>query len=195
MSASRPGVVPFGEDWIRFAQRKSDARRLAFFDTFLKMAQGWEPGEGATEDELDDFDRMCRLLADYMNGKKGGRPKKSETHTETPSETPSETPLETVKKVKKVKKEGIEGTSTAQTRGKQPPTIEQFRAMAVKAGVPQDFADHLHAELESVGWTTADGSYVANPIRYLKSAWNAEQKKMRAARVSGDDQFGGIRVG
>ena len=63
--------------------------------------------------------------------------------------------------------------------------------MAVKAGVPQDFADHLHAELESVCWTTANGSCVANPIRYLKSAWNAEQKKIRAARVDG---IGGFKI-
>ena len=77
------------------------------------------------------------------------------------------------------------------TQKKQQPTIEQFRAMAVKAGVPQDFADYLHAELKSVGWTTANGSCVANPIRYLKSAWNAEQKKIRAARVDG---IGGFKI-
>ena len=194
MSSRQPGAIPFGEDWVRFALRKNDARRLAFFDTFLKMSQGWIPGDDATEDELDDYDRMDRLLSAYCNGKKGGRPKKGETPTETPLETPLETPTETKKEGRKEGKEDLEGTSTAQTRGKQPPTIEQFRAMADKAGVPQDFADHLHAELESVGWTTANGSYVANPIRYLKSAWNAEQKKIRAARVSGDDAFGGIGI-
>lgn len=86
-------------------------------------------------------------------------------------------------------KENVDDKSS--TQKKQPPTIEQFRAMAVKAGVPQDFADYLHAELESVGWTTANGSYVANPNRYLKSAWNAEQKKIRAARVDG---IGGFKI-
>lgn len=80
------------------------------------------------------------------------------------------------------------------TQKKQPPTIEQFKAMAATAGVPEDFAAYLHSELDIVGWTTANGSRVANPIRYLKSAWNAEQKKIRAARVSGDDAFGGIRI-
>ena len=64
-----------------------------------------------------------------------------------------------------------------------PPTIEQFKAMAVTAGVPEDFAEYLHGELVRCDWTTADGSHVANPIRYLKSAWNAEQKKIRGARA------------
>jgi hypothetical protein len=90
-------------------------------------------------------------------------------------------------------KEKVDDKSS--TIKKQPPTIEQFKAMAVKAGVSEGFAVYLHGELESVGWTTANGSCVENPIRYLKSAWNAEQKKIRAARVSSDDAFGGIPVG
>lgn len=69
------------------------------------------------------------------------------------------------------------------TQKKLPPTIEQFQAMAVKAGVPADFAEYLHGELTRCEWTDADGAYIANPIRYLKSAWNAEQKKIRAARA------------
>ena len=183
MSGRRqPGAVPFGEDWIRFAKRKSDRRRLAFFDTFLKAAEGWVPDETATEDELDDYDRIERLLSSYLIGKSGGRPKK---------ETPSETPSETLKK--EGRKEGKKETTTG--RQKLPPTIGQFLAMAVKAGVPEDFAKYLHGELESCGWTDAKGLDVDNPVRYLKSAWNAEQKKIRAARVGGDDAFGGIRVG
>lgn len=74
--------------------------------------------------------------------------------------------------------------STATRR--QPPTIGQFKAMAVKAGVPEDFAEYLHGELTRCDWTAADGSHVANPIRYLKSAWTAEQKKIRAARDSAE---------
>ena len=198
MSGRQPGAIPFGEDWVRFALRKNDARRLAFFDTFLKMSQGWIPSDDATEEELDDYDRMDRLLSAYCNGKKGGRPKKGELNleapTETSTETPTETPLETKKEGRKERKKDLEGTSTAQTRVKQPPTIDQFKAMAATAGVPEDFAVYLHAELESVSWTTANGSCVANPIRYLKSAWNAEQKKILAARVSGDDAFGGISI-
>ena len=63
------------------------------------------------------------------------------------------------------------------------------------AGVPEDFAVYLHGELESCAWTDAKGRTVDNPIRYMKSAWMAEQKKISAARVSADDAFGGIRVG
>ena len=191
MSAKQPSSIPFGENWANFLRRKDDARRLVFLETFLKMAEGWTPGSDATDEEWDDYYMMQPLMSAHLNGKQGGRPK-SEAPSETPSETPSKT---TPKTVRREKKEGIEGSTTrAGARGKQPPTIEQFKAMAVKAGVPEDFAVYLHAELESVGWTTANGSCVENPIRYLKSAWNAEQKKIRAARVSGDDAFGGIGI-
>ena len=77
------------------------------------------------------------------------------------------------------------------TQKKQPPTIGQFLAMAVTAGVPADFAAYLHGELARCDWTAADGAYIANPMRYLKSAWNAEQKKIRAARVDG---IGGFKI-
>jgi hypothetical protein len=86
----------------------------------------------------------------------------------------------------------VDGQDVCITRPTEKAAVAE--AMAVKAGVPEDFAVYLHAELESVGWTTANGSCVENPIRYLKSAWNAEQKKIRAARVSGDDAFGGIGI-
>ena len=78
-------------------------------------------------------------------------------------------------------KEKVDDKSS--TQKKLPPTIEQFQAMAVKAGVPADFAEYLHGELTRCEWTDADGAYIANPIRYLKSAWNSEQKKFRAARA------------
>ena len=94
-------------------------------------------------------------------------------------------------------KEKVDDKSS--TQKKPPPTIERFQAMAVKAGVPPDFAEYLHGELTRCDWTVADGSRVANPIRYLKSAWNAEQKKIRGARASGESAGelglgGGIRI-
>lgn len=182
MSGRQPGAIPFGEDWVRFALRKDDDRRLAFFDTFLKMAQGWIPDDDATEDELDDYDRMDRLLSAYCNGKKGGRPRKGETNLKTPLETHNETHFETKKEGRKEGTEDLEGTSTAQTRGKQPPTIDQFLGGAKLAGVPEDFARPFYSSLVAAGWADAEGVYVANWRRYLKSAYLEEQKKISAAR-------------
>lgn len=181
MSAKQPSSIPFGENWANFLRRKDGARRLIFLETFLKMAEGWTPGSDATDDEWDDYYMMQPLMSAHLNGKQGGRPK-SETPTETTTETPSKT---TPKTVRREKKEGIEGSTTrAGAREKQPPTIGQFKAMAKTAGVPEDFAVYLHGELTRCDWTSADGSHVVNPIRYLKSAWMAEQKKISAARAN-----------
>ena len=193
-SKRQPGALPFGEDWARFARRQSDARRLAFFDTFLKMAGGWIPGDDATADELDDYDRMERLLSAYLNGKSGGRPSKaaktpSKTPTETPSKTPSQNPIEGRKEGRKGSKEG---TTTALTREKSPPLTEkQFVDIGLTAGIPADFARQLYATLASVGWTDGKGCTVRANARYLKSAWLAEQKKISGARV---EPLGGISL-
>jgi hypothetical protein len=85
-------------------------------------------------------------------------------------------------------------TATARRRGKQMPTIEQFVDGGKVAGVPEDFARRFYGELVAAGWQDADGVYVANWRRYLKSAWVAEQKKISAARVS-DEAFDAIKIG
>ena len=97
MSAKQTSSIPFGENWANFLRRKDDARRLVFLATFLKMAEGWTPGQDATDEEWDDYYMMQPLMSAHLNGKQGGRPK-SETHTETPTETPSKTTPKTVRR-------------------------------------------------------------------------------------------------
>ena len=81
---------------------------------------------------------------------------------------------------------------SATARGKrQPPTIDQFVDGGKLAGVPEDFARPFYADLVAAGWQDADGLYVANWRRYLKSAWRDEQKKNCGARV---EQSGGIAL-
>ena len=77
------------------------------------------------------------------------------------------------------------------TATRQPPPISQFITGGELAGVPADFARQLHKDLVEAGWRDATGAYVANWRRYLKSAWNAEQKKICAARADG---IGGFRI-
>lgn len=204
--------LTFWRGWYNQARKFPDAQRLAWYDAVLAYAfDGVEPKEpegdltlaiaaGAVEAvrATIEISRKRREI-----GSKGGaKRKQSGSKTEakrkqTQSKAKANRNQEQDQEQEQDQDQDHIGNRSlvkASTATKQPPTIEQFRAMADKAGVPQDFADHLHAELESVGWTTANGSYIANPIRYLKSAWNAEQKKIRAARVSGDDAFGGIGI-
>ena len=189
----QPGSIPFGEDWARFARRQSEDRRLQFFDTFLKMAGGWTPDASATDDELDDYDRMERLISAYLNGKSGGRPPKTDTPPSKPISKPlSKPPTKTLKKELN-RLEGLEETSAALARGKrQPPTIDQFVDGGKLAGVPEDFARPFYDELVAAGWQDADGLYVANWRRYLKSAWRDDQKKISGAR--GSQPVGGISL-
>lgn len=182
MSIRSPGSIPFGEDWGIFIRRKDPKRRLAFFDTFLAMAlDGWtyEEGDDSTEDQRDDYDRMSRLMGNYLNGKSGGRPKKNIT----PSKTPCETPFETGGKPEG-RMEGIDmKEEVCKKRPSKTPTLKQFLAGAITAGVPADFATSLHTELESAGWADGKGLPIGNWRRYLKTAWNDEQKKIAARAV------------
>lgn len=86
--------------------------------------------------------------------------------------------------------EKVVGKPTTQ---KKPPTISQFVQGGELAGVPADFARQLHKDLTEAGWMDKDGLYVGNWRRYMKSAWNAEQKKIRAARVGGLDDIPDVR--
>ena len=85
-------------------------------------------------------------------------------------------------------------TTTAHVRGKSPspPLSEsQFVDVGRLAGVPEDFARQLYADLASVGWTDGNGRTVRANARYLKSAWLAEQKKILGARA---EQSSGIAL-
>lgn len=200
--------LTFWRGWYNQARKFPDAQRLAWYDSVLAYAfEGVEPKEpegdltlaiaaGAVEAvrATIEISRKRREI-----GSKGGaKSKQSGSKTEAKrKQTQSKAKANNNQEQEQDQDQDHIGNRSlvkATTATKQPPTIEQFKAMAVTAGVPEDFAVYLHAELEKCDWTTADGSHIANPIRYLKSAWNGEQKKIRAARVSGDDAFGGIGI-
>ncbi|MBR4523677.1 MAG: hypothetical protein IKO64_05535 [Kiritimatiellae bacterium] len=58
--------------------------------------------------------------------------------------------------------------------------LSLFLEQAKLAGVPDEFARHLHHELEEFGWQDRDGKPVGNWRRYLKAAWTAEQSGTRS---------------
>lgn len=65
---------------------------------------------------------------------------------------------------------------------KSPPTVDQFVEGGKLAGVPEDFARPYYADLIAAGWQDAEGRYVGNWRRYLKTAYTTELKKIPAAR-------------
>ena len=73
-------------------------------------------------------------------------------------------------------------SSTSRGCAKKPPTVDQFVEGGKLAGVPEDFARPYYADLIAAGWQDAEGRYVGNWRRYLKTAYTAELKKISAAR-------------
>lgn len=201
--------LTFWRGWYNQARKFPDDHRLAWYDAVLAYAfDGVEPADpdgdiakaiaAAAVESVRATIEISRKRREI--GSKGGAKRKQEQ-----SKAEANTKQTRSKKKQNAKTAnqeqdqdqdhiGNRSLVKATTTGK-PPTIGQFKAMAKTAGVPEDFAVYLHGELEKCAWTDAKGRPVDNPIRYMKSAWMAEQKKISAARVSADDAFGGIRVG
>lgn len=89
-------------------------------------------------------------------------------------------------KSKSIQKQCIKDTTaSARTRGKTPPTLDQFIEGGRLAGVPEAFAREFYAELQGNGWQDADGRHIGNWRMYLRSAYADSQKKIRGARENG----------
>ncbi len=210
--------LTFWRGWYNQARKFPDAQRLAWYDAVLAYAfDGEEPKEpngdltlaiaaGAVESvrATIEISRKRREIGSKGGAKRKQSASKAEANTkQTRSKTKANRNQEQDQEQEQDQDQDHNGNrslvkATTATK-KQPPTIAQFQAMAVKAGVPADFAEYLHGELARCDWTTADGSHVANPIRYLKSAWTAEQKKIRAARASAESAGplglgGGVKI-
>lgn len=202
--------LTFWRGWYNQARKFPDAQRLAWYDAVLAYAfDGVEPKEpegdltlaiaaGAVEAvrATIEISRKRREI-----GSKGGaKSKQSGSKTEAKrKQTQSKAKANNNQEQEQEQDQdqdhiGNRSLVKATTATKQPPTIEQFIAGGELAGVPADFARQLHKDLTEAGWYDSSGQYVGNWRRYLKSAWNGEQKKIRAARVSGDDAFGGIGI-
>lgn len=207
--------LTFWRNWYEAIRFKPEKERIEKYDALLAYVfDGVEPEKPTAEHpetanayEIVNFVRatVAKSRAQRANGSKPKakkKPRRSQDEAKTkPKKAKAEQEQEQVQEQEQEQEQYANSISatTARGRGKLPPTIEQFQSMAVKAGVPPDFAEYLHGELTRCDWTAADGSRVANPIRYLKSAWNTEQKKIRGACASGESAGelglgGGIRI-
>lgn len=203
--------LTFWRNWYTAARQLPDDLRLAWLDAVLDFAfTGKEPKPAAEGASVEDgiltaigFQavQMVRATIEIsrkrkQSGSKGGASRKqSESKREAkPKQTRSKAKADRKQVKEQVQDKEQEqehnaNSSTATTR--KPPTRTQFYEAGMLAGVPADFAQKLFKDLTDAGWADKDGRYVGNWRRYMKSAWNAEQKKIRAARVDG---IGGFKI-
>jgi hypothetical protein len=194
--------LTFWRNWYAGARHLPDDMRLAWYDAVLDFAfAGCDPQLPSQDDPLAAIRyqavQMVRATIDISRkrkkiGSKGGaKPKQSRSKTEAkPNQEQGKGQVQG-----KGQEQYAISPTTAQPRGsssassaKDPPTLEQFQAGAVLAGVPADFAAQLYADLVAAEWRDSKGLYVANWRRYLKSAYQDAEKKSRAAQNS-DSRF------
>lgn len=195
--------LTFWRNWYTAARQLPDDLRLAWLDAVLDFAfEGKEPTTGESIAAAIGYQavQMVRATIEIsrkrkQSGSKGGASRKqSESKREAkPKQTRSKAKADRkqVKEQVQVKEQEQEHNANSSTATEKPPTILQFIQGGEVAGVPADFARQLHKDLTEAGWRDSAGLYVGNWRRYLKSAWNAEQKKIRAARVDG---IGGFKI-
>lgn len=205
--------LTFWRGWYEGARRYPDSQRLAIYDAIMAFAfDGVEPAEPAGDiTAAIVYQTIATIRPTIAISRKrrqfgaiGGKqtPSKTEANAKqniTTVKANAKQKRKTRKQVKEqeqVQEQEHIAISSAATRETQQPTLDQFLAGAVLAGVPEDFARDFYAGLVAAGWRDADGLYVANWRRYLKSAWVDEQKKISAARAesgASDELMKGLR--
>ena len=205
--------LTFWRNWYTASRQLPDDLRLAWLDAVLDFAfEGREPTPAADGASVEDgiaaaigFQavQMVRATIEIsrkrkQSGSKGGasnkQTKANGSKTEAKRKQNRSKAKADRKQVKEQEQEQVqeqEHNAKSSTATKTPPTITQFIQIGEFSGVPEEFSRRLHKDLTEAGWLDAKGLYVANWRRYLKSAWNAEQKKISAAR---EDGIGGFRI-
>lgn len=191
--------LTFWRGWYNQARKFPDAQRLAWYDAVLDYAfEGVEPKEpegdltlaiaaGAVEAvrATIEISRKRREIGSKggakrkQNGSKA-EAKRKQTKSKAKANSNQDQEQEQDQDQDHNGNRSLVKATTA-TR-KQQPTIEQFLGGAKLAGVPEEFARPFYSALVAAGWADAEGAYVANWRRYLKSAFLEEQKKISAAR-------------
>ena len=204
--------LTFWRNWFDGVDAFPDELRLAWYDAVLRFAfLGVEPDRPTADDPLSAIRwnavQMVRSTITISRRRKEigalGGSKRQANAKQTASKRQANGKQTASKRQANANQEQVQGQEqeqeqyaisiSATARGKrQPPTIDQFVDGGKLAGVPEDFARGFYADLVAAGWQDADGLYVANWRRYLKSAWREEQKKFPGAR--GSQPAGGIAL-
>lgn len=183
--------LTFWRNWYTAARQYPDRLRLAWYDAVLDFAfEGIEPesshGKNVAAAVRFAAVQTVRATIDISRkrkqfGAKGGSVKAKAKQKRSKTKADRNQEQEQVQ-VQEQEQEHIANSYTATAR--KPPTEKQFLSAAGLAGVPEEFARRFFADLVAAGWADANGRHVGNWRRYLRTAYDAEQKKIRAARVS-----------
>jgi hypothetical protein len=203
--------LTFWRNWYEAIRFKPEKERLEKYDALLAYVfDGVEPEKPTAEHpetanayEIVNFVRatVAKSRAQRANGSKPKAKKKPKRSQAEANAKPKKAKARQEQEQEQVQEQEQEhnANSITATRTREAAarySLEQFIAAGSTAGVPADFCRERWLDLEARGWIDENGRRtLTSPRSYLKTAWTAEQKKIRAARVSGDDQFGGIRVG
>lgn len=201
--AEKVDRLTFWRNWYDGFRQYPDEMRLAAYDAILAFAfDGVEPTPSSGDiGEAIKYQAvaMIRATVDISrkrreNGAKGGSKTQANAKQDASKRQANAKQNQAKRKQTKAnpKQEQVQeqeqeqehnAISYSATKGKKsPPSLAQFIERGKLAGVPEDYARTFYAELSAAEWRDAEGLRIGNPIRYLKSAWTAEQKKICAAR-------------
>lgn len=195
--------LTFWRNWYEAIRYKPEKERLEKYDALLAYVfDGVEPPKPSAESpesanayEIVNFIRATVEISRKRRqiGSRGGAAEKqtrskTEANAKQNGSKTKANPKQVQEQVQEQEQEhnanSIIATRTREAVAKW--TVEQFVSAGLTAGVPADFSREVWLDLEARGWVDENGRRtLTSPRAYLKSAWNAEQKKISAARVSG----------
>ena len=193
--------LTFWRGWWEGSRYYPDEQRLAIYDAIFGYAfEGREPeapkagdltaaivyGEIAHIRATIDISRKRRQAGAIGGSNAEANAKQNGSKTEAKTKQDGSNAKQKRKSRNQVQDQDKDKEHTAtpaRARGRRPPSLGQFLAGAVLAGVPEDFAAGFYNDLVAAGWEDADGVYVANWRRYLRSSYLDGVKKNSPARV------------
>ena len=187
---SEANRLTFYKNWFEAAVMLPDDLRLVWYETILSRAF---PDVQIPADKLSEKDALAHLAimmtkatmaaserARKNGSKSGGNKSVGKVRKPRGNPHPTQTLPTPYQEQIKEQIQIQEQNATTTAHGRSLPTVEQFVEGANLAGVPEDFARGLYEDLRTSGWADANGVYVGNWRRYLKTAWNSQEKNLAA---------------
>ena len=169
----------FYESFYKSVQNESQKVRSAFYSAILDYYfKGIEPTENSP---CYGYFLLAKPNIDIMKmkqdaGSKGGskRGSKQQANAEVSDK-------QTTREKEKEKEIDIEKPAASRAPAHAKPTQQQFVDGCLGAGVPEDFARSLFAELEGFGWKDGDGRDIGSWQRYAKRTYLERRREAAAA--------------
>jgi hypothetical protein len=165
-----------GEEPPKVETTAKGADKAAYF-AYLTVAPIIRGKDSEDADDGDDSERFRRAAKARWN--------KDATHDATHNATHDAThdakSDASLLKEEKKNRGKEEGTAASRAPAHAKPTQQQFVDGCLGAGVPEDFARSLFAELEGFGWKDGDGRDIGSGQRYAKRTYLERRREAAAA--------------